>query len=54
MVSDIVLESPLPQEIRDDMEAYVGCIAGASLKQDYLKYRRKTRKKCRGYNSVCL
>lgn len=36
MVSDIVLESPLPNEIREDIEAYVGCIAGASLKQDYL------------------
>jgi len=36
MVSDIVLESPLPNEIREDIEAYVGCIAGASLKQHYL------------------
>ncbi len=38
MVSDIVLESPLPNEIREDIEAYVGCIAGASLKQDYLNF----------------
>jgi hypothetical protein len=31
MVSDIVLESPLSNEIKNDIEAYVGCIAGASL-----------------------
>jgi SAM-dependent methyltransferase len=36
LVSDIVLESPLPEEIKRDAEAYVGCIAGASLKQEYL------------------
>lgn len=38
MVSDIVLEHPLPIDIKDDIEAYVGCIAGASLKQDYLNF----------------
>src|SRR5437867_5998856 len=34
VVSDLVLEKPLPPEIRDSIEAYVGCIAGASLKED--------------------
>jgi len=35
-VSDIVLTQPLPAPIRDSISAYVGCIAGASLKGDYL------------------
>lgn len=38
MVSDIVLEKPLPSEVREDIEAYVGCIAGASLEKDYLDF----------------
>jgi ubiquinone/menaquinone biosynthesis C-methylase UbiE len=36
MVSDIVLLKPLPDVIRSSVEAYVGCIAGAAMKQDYL------------------
>ena len=36
MVSDIVLLKPLPDIIRDSVEAYVACVAGASLKDDYL------------------
>ena len=35
-VSDIVLTAPLPGIIAENMAAYVGCIAGASLLQDYL------------------
>ncbi len=37
MVSDIVLLDELPQAIRNSVEAYVGCIAGASIKGDYLE-----------------
>ena len=37
MVSDIVLLKPLPDIIRDSVEAYVACVAGASLKDDYLE-----------------
>jgi len=37
MDSDIVLEKPLPESVRSSVEAYVGCVAGASLKKDYLK-----------------
>jgi len=37
MVSDIVLQHELPEEIKNSIEAYTGCIAGASLKEDYLK-----------------
>jgi SAM-dependent methyltransferase len=36
MVSDMVLERPLPESIRQDMDAYAACIAGALLKADYL------------------
>jgi ubiquinone/menaquinone biosynthesis C-methylase UbiE len=36
MVHDIVLESELPAVIRDSVNAYVGCIAGAMLQDDYL------------------
>jgi len=36
MVSDLVLTRPLPRAIRDSVEAYVACIAGALLKEDYL------------------
>jgi len=36
MVSDIVLLKPLPDAIKNSVEAYVGCIAGAALKDEYL------------------
>jgi SAM-dependent methyltransferase len=36
IVSDIVLQSPLPKGLLDSAAAYVGCISGASLKEDYL------------------
>jgi arsenite methyltransferase len=35
-VSDLVLTEPLPAPIRDSVSAYVGCIAGALLKDEYL------------------
>ncbi|MFH1211264.1 MAG: arsenite methyltransferase [archaeon] len=41
MVSDLVLENPLPKEVREDVAAYVGCVAGASLKKDYLDLIKK-------------
>jgi len=34
--SDIALKAPLPPEVADDVMAYVGCIAGAVLIDDYL------------------
>lgn len=34
-VSDIALKKPLPEEIGRDLMAYVGCIAGAILIEDY-------------------
>jgi len=36
-ISDIVLLAELPEAIRDDVNAYVGCIAGASLLSDYVR-----------------
>ena len=36
MISDIVQLKPLPDTVLKSIEAYVGCIAGASLKQDYV------------------
>jgi SAM-dependent methyltransferase len=36
MVSDIVLLAELPPSIRQSLAAYVGCISGALLKDDYL------------------
>ena len=36
MISDIVLLKPLPDSIRQSMEAHTACIAGASPKHEYL------------------
>ena len=36
MISDIVLLKELPDAIKCSSEAYVGCVAGASTKQEYL------------------
>lgn len=36
MVSDLVLIRPLPEAIRNDLDAYAACVAGALLKDDYL------------------
>jgi SAM-dependent methyltransferase len=36
-VSDVVVEGDLPPAVRRDMEAYVGCVAGALEREDYLR-----------------
>ncbi|NTW56826.1 MAG: arsenite methyltransferase [Chlorobiaceae bacterium] len=36
MVSDIVLLEELPEPVRNSMDAYVMCVAGAMLKEEYL------------------
>jgi len=38
MISDIVLLKELPDFIRNSVEAYVGCVAGAVNKEEYLGY----------------
>lgn len=37
MVSDIVLLKDLPKEIKNSVAAYVGCVAGATTKKEYLE-----------------
>ena len=41
MVSDIVLLKELPDFIKSSIAAYVGCISGAMMKDDYLEAIRK-------------
>jgi ubiquinone/menaquinone biosynthesis C-methylase UbiE len=41
MVSDLVLTKSLPKKMKNSIEAYVGCLAGASMKDDYLDYIEK-------------
>ncbi|MFA5103857.1 MAG: arsenite methyltransferase [Candidatus Margulisiibacteriota bacterium] len=36
MISDLVLIKDLPKTVKDSIEAYVGCIAGALMKEEYL------------------
>jgi hypothetical protein len=36
MISDVVLLKPLPEAVRNSVEAYIGCVAGASIKDEYL------------------
>lgn len=36
MVSDVVLLSELPDPVKSSIEAYVGCLAGAMLKDNYM------------------
>lgn len=38
MVSDLVLVKELPAAIKESVEAYVGCLAGAIKKEAYLKF----------------
>ena len=41
MVSDIVLTKPLPEFVKNSIAAYIGCVAGASLREDYLEAMRQ-------------
>jgi arsenite methyltransferase len=41
MVSDLVLARPLPASVARSIAAYTGCIAGAMLKDDYLRAIRE-------------
>jgi arsenite methyltransferase len=42
MVSDIVLLKELPGEIRNSVAAYIGCVAGAITKKEYLEAIQST------------
>lgn len=37
MVSDLVLLKELPDNIKNSVESYIGCISGAVIKEEYLK-----------------
>ena len=37
MVSDLVLLEKLPESVRESVQAYTGCIAGAMMRDDYLE-----------------
>lgn len=37
-LSDILAKKPLPEKLKSDVAAYVGCIAGASMVSDYERY----------------
>ncbi len=41
MVSDLVLAKDLPDIIKESVEAYVGCLAGAIMKDKYIGYIKK-------------
>ena len=41
MISDLVLLKELPKAIKGSIEAYVGCISGAMLRDGYLEAMRK-------------
>jgi ubiquinone/menaquinone biosynthesis C-methylase UbiE len=41
VVSDLVLTKPISDAVRHSIEAYVGCIAGASRRDDYLELVRE-------------
>jgi arsenite methyltransferase len=47
VVSDIVLDRPLPKELLDSVDLYVACIAGAALRETYLRAIRAA-----GFGSV--
>ncbi|MCX7634711.1 MAG: arsenite methyltransferase [Syntrophales bacterium] len=36
LVSDLVLLKPLPASLRDSLDVYIGCVAGAVEKEEYL------------------
>ncbi len=41
LISDLVLTRPLPDEVRRNVDLYVGCVAGAALREDYLRLMRE-------------
>jgi len=41
MVSDVVLEHALPEKVLWSVDAYIGCVGGASLREEYLETIRR-------------
>ena len=46
MLSDLVALGELPASVRQSMAAYVGCVAGVSLKDEYLAMLKKAPRRC--------
>src|SRR5262249_36492247 len=40
-ISDILLKKDLPERLKSSMALYVGCVAGASMVEDYERYFRE-------------
>lgn len=40
MISDVVLLRRLPEAVKNSVEAYIGCVAGASMRDEYLSIIR--------------
>jgi arsenite methyltransferase len=47
LISDLVLRRPLSPALRDNVDLYVGCVAGASQRDEYLQLMRDA-----GFSSV--
>lgn len=47
MISDLVLLKPLPDFIKESVEAYIGCLSGAVLKDDYINLIKQA-----GFNDI--
>jgi arsenite methyltransferase len=47
MISDLVLLKKLPGDVKESVEAYVGCIAGAEMKTEYIEQIKRA-----GFHSV--
>lgn len=41
MVSDVVLLKELPQEVKKSTQAYIGCVSGAMMKDEYIETIRE-------------
>jgi len=41
MISDVVLDHPLPEAVLQSVDAYIGCVGGASLRGEYLETIRR-------------
>ncbi|MCX7806493.1 MAG: arsenite methyltransferase [Planctomycetota bacterium] len=41
IVSDIVLDRPLPDALRNDEDLYMACLAGAAMRRDYIRAIRQ-------------
>ena len=48
-IADILATAPVPQEVRQDLELYAGCVAGASLIDDVRKQLQTA-----GFTNICV